>query len=126
MNSGRISFALLLSVLLMVGQWPLSVMGESLLVDRQSHCHAQTHGEHCCGAESSHDTCHSKTSPGHCSQGCDCDSACTGCSSVVVGFIVERFQTGTANKAMLFLSQPDGLVFRAISPAKRPPRFLLA
>ena len=125
MCSGRLSLPFLLSVLLLVGQGPLSALAKMDQGGAQAHCHTQTDGGHHCGADHAGDTCQGDQSPQHCSQGCDSGLACAGCSATLAAVVVERLLPGTLKAATPDPLLSDGLISRTTSPAERPPRPLL-
>lgn len=125
MISGRRSFAILLALLLLVGQWPRALVADAPPDHRQPHCHVQTDGGHSCATDQdTGDGCHSGKDPEHCSQDCDCP-LCASCSTALAAVAVEAFRTHALAAATLDPSPPDGLATHPVSPAERPPRSLL-
>ena len=125
MYSGRLSSVLLLSALLLVGQWPLSAFAETFQDDLPRHCHAQADGGDHCGADQGTNDCHAGQSARHSAQGCTCDLACGGCSGVLAAAVAKGLLPYALKVEKLDPALSDGLISRAISPAERPPRPLL-
>lgn len=125
MFDGRLSFALLLSALLLIGQWPLSAMARHASEEVQRHCVADADGGHHCAAGHAEDACDQDRGSEHCMQDCDCSSACAGCAVTLAAAVFERSQSGLAKALPPVASLSDGLTYRSNSPAERPPRSLL-